>query len=316
MVRLERGFVTGLSCAASACARARGCCACTHGLTPLAVYIYILLIVRARPRRAVTKFPPAPMAGRGDEGVVQLLAGLPARARQLRLPSRGITGIGAAAIGAAIGASGSAVHSLSLERNQLGDDGALALAAAVPKAPALTSLALGDNHIGPDGLTALLQALETSRVREVDLGSSLLDGRRHNRLCTSETAIGALARCVAGSNLTQLNLRGCGLNHCCEELCVHNRTTSLLRLMQFCLTRYMYCQPAQAGLFALGQRGEDSLPGRFIQLARRGCSTVGYRGARSPDHWSGAPPTCARQCGARRRRCHSAGTGSARVRRK
>ena len=46
MVRLERGFVTGLSCAASACARARGCCACTHGLTPLAVYIYILLIVR------------------------------------------------------------------------------------------------------------------------------------------------------------------------------------------------------------------------------------------------------------------------------
>ena len=48
MVRLERGFVTGLSCAASACARARGCCACTHGLTPLAVYIYILLIVRVQ----------------------------------------------------------------------------------------------------------------------------------------------------------------------------------------------------------------------------------------------------------------------------
>ena len=51
MVRLERGFVTGLSCAATACARARGCCACTHGLTPLAVYIYILLIGRGTPVR-------------------------------------------------------------------------------------------------------------------------------------------------------------------------------------------------------------------------------------------------------------------------
>eukprot|EP01043_Picozoa_sp_COSAG02_P127512 COSAG02_NODE_64889_length_259_cov_0.743750_1_plen_60_part_10 len=40
------------------------------------------------------------MAGRGDDGVVQLLeGGLPVRVRQLRLPSRGITAIGAAAIG-------------------------------------------------------------------------------------------------------------------------------------------------------------------------------------------------------------------------
>ena len=63
MVRLERGFVTGLSCAATACARARGCCACTHGLTPLAVYIYILLIGRAlHGPRAGTALPLA--AGR------------------------------------------------------------------------------------------------------------------------------------------------------------------------------------------------------------------------------------------------------------
>lgn len=117
------------------------------------------------------------------------------------------------------------MHSISLQQNQLGDEGALALAAAVPKATALTSLALGDNHIEADGLVGLLRALETSRVRELDLGNSLLDGRRHNRLCASETAIRSLAQYVAGSSLTHLNLRGCGLGQRCKESCVHNTTT-------------------------------------------------------------------------------------------
>lgn len=192
----------------------------------------------------------------GDESVVQALAGLPPRVRQLHFPSRGVTAIGAAAIGAAIGDSG--VHTLGLERNQLGDEGALALAAAIPGAAALTTLALGDNHIGADGLEALLQALESSRVRVLDLGNSLLDGRRHNRFRAGGTAVRALARYVASSQLTQLILRGCGLNQCCEEPCVGAASKNFIatmplprRLCLDCSVSHLHYHE-QAGVCATG----------------------------------------------------------------
>ena len=90
----------------------------------------------------------------------------------------------------------------------------------MPNAAALASLSLGDNRITTNGLTALLDAVASSNVADLDLGNSLLDGRRHNRFRANDTASQALARCVVDSMLTQLNLRGCGLNQCCKEWCV------------------------------------------------------------------------------------------------
>ena len=153
------------------------------------------------------------MAGRGDESVAQLLANLPPRVRQLRLASKSITAVGADAIAAALSTPTCGVRSVSLECNQLGNEGARALAAVTLGAAALTSLALGDNCIGADGVAALLDAVASGALLELDLGNSLLDGRRHNRFRADGTTTQALATCIASSQLTQLNLRGCGLDH-------------------------------------------------------------------------------------------------------
>jgi hypothetical protein len=160
------------------------------------------------------------MAGRGDESVAQLLANLPPRVRQLRLASKSITAVGADAIAAALSTPTCGVRSVSLECNQLGNEGARALAAVALGAAALTSLALGDNCIGADGLAALLDAVASGALLELDLGNSLLDGRRHNRFRADGSTTQALAACIASSQLTQLNLRGCGLDHRYEAACV------------------------------------------------------------------------------------------------
>jgi hypothetical protein len=64
------------------------------------------------------------MARRGDEGVVDLLASLPSRARQLCLPSVGITAVGAAAIAETLARPGCNVRRVDLAANRLGDAGA------------------------------------------------------------------------------------------------------------------------------------------------------------------------------------------------
>ena len=48
-----------------------------------------------------------------------------------------------------------ALRSLHLRGLQIGDDGARALAAALPSVPSLTQLDLSDNSIGDDGARAL-----------------------------------------------------------------------------------------------------------------------------------------------------------------
>jgi hypothetical protein len=157
------------------------------------------------------------MARRGDEGVVDLLASLPSRARQLCLPSVGITAVGAAAIAETLARPGCNVRRVDLAANRLGDAGATALAAALPVAAVTTSLALGDNAIGVAGLAALASGLAAAEGRDgsssltaLDLGSSLLDRRRHNRF--GGGGLEPLVGILAASRLAHLTLRGCGVD--------------------------------------------------------------------------------------------------------
>lgn len=162
------------------------------------------------------------MARRGDEGVLQLLsAGLPPRVRQLCLPDQAITSVGAAAISEALAAPNCALTKVDLAANTIGDAGALALAKALGTASGVLSLALGDNAIGAAGLDAVLQALrdgDDGGLLALDLGNSLLDGRRHNRFRGGSSA--ALAALLPSDRLTELCLRGCGLDHRCEATLV------------------------------------------------------------------------------------------------
>jgi hypothetical protein len=108
------------------------------------------------------------MAGRGDESVAQLLANLPPRVRQLRLASKSIAAVGADAIAAALSTPTRGVRSVSLECNQLGNEGARALAA----------VALGADIAGGSSARATASA---------QMGSPRCWMRWHQALCWSST---------------------------------------------------------------------------------------------------------------------------------
>jgi Ran GTPase-activating protein (RanGAP) involved in mRNA processing and transport len=104
---------------------------------------------------------------------------------------------------AAVLASGAtpALSELSLQFNSLGDDGAQALAAALPHARALAHLRLGNNQIGDAGAVALAAALPATALQELRLSANTIGAAGAAALLKALPAVPTLARLHLHENL-------------------------------------------------------------------------------------------------------------------
>ncbi|EQC38962.1 hypothetical protein SDRG_03917 [Saprolegnia diclina VS20] len=102
--------------------------------------------------------------GIGDAGVYELCQGLFTNTtlKQLHLEFCSITKEGAVVLAQLVSMAKSALHSLSLQGNTIGDEGLLNLSLGLKRARSLTKLNLSDNAIrkDPEALTAFKDAIE------------------------------------------------------------------------------------------------------------------------------------------------------------
>ena len=76
----------------------------------------------------------------------------------------------------------SKANSLDLSGNDLGDDGAIAAASILEKTPTLTKLMLSSTHIMDHGAARLAQALQRSKLVELDLSRNLVESNGIRKL--------------------------------------------------------------------------------------------------------------------------------------
>lgn len=158
----------------------------------------------------------------GDGGVADLFTRLAAHAttpdgsklplRQIYINGLGISTEGAAAIGKFLASPSSGVTSIYMSCNPLGDEGAQALAAALPKAPYLARLSLQSVGVSTQGAVALCKALTGHPgIRSLDLGQAYATedlGQAYNYV--EDEAIPAIAEFLRGTP----QLQYFSLGHC------------------------------------------------------------------------------------------------------
>jgi len=121
-----------------------------------------------------------------------LLPALPALAR-LRSLRVGGCNMGAAGCASLLAALPPSVTTLDLRNNGLADEGAIALAAALPRLPALSNLNLARNSVGDPGAAALAEALgKTGWVRTLVMNYNGLGPSVRQAL----TAVAATSGCA------------------------------------------------------------------------------------------------------------------------
>ena len=136
--------------------------------------------------------------GCGDVGVASLIAAISAtnavQIVSLDLSGNSLTARAGGALAQLLAAPKQKLQQLCLSSNQLGDNGAAALANGLVGNNALTSLSLGRNGIGSSGVAALAGALRSQLL----LNTLMLDGNNLNgdSGCEAVTQLLMNARCL------------------------------------------------------------------------------------------------------------------------
>jgi Ran GTPase-activating protein (RanGAP) involved in mRNA processing and transport len=152
-----------------------------------------------------------------NEGLITLAAGI-SEHRTLGSLDLGFNQVGdegTRALAAAL--LGSALHTLYLAGNHMGEDGAMALADVIRRGCAVTRLHLTGNRLGPDGVRAITEAILEDEVRRRECINGVKDTRGIQELFLGGSSMGS-AGCQAvatmlsrSTTIRVISLANCGI---------------------------------------------------------------------------------------------------------
>ena len=171
-----------------------------------------------------------------DEGIITLAVGISAH-RTLGSLDLGFNQVGDEGTRALANALfGSALHTLYLAGNHMGEDGAIALADVIRRGCAVTKLHLTGNRLGPDGVIGITEAILEDEVRRKDASNGVKNARGIQELFLGGTSMGPMGCHAVGTMLSRsttirvISLANCGITD--EEvavlaICIKNNREAL-----------------------------------------------------------------------------------------
>jgi Ran GTPase-activating protein (RanGAP) involved in mRNA processing and transport len=153
----------------------------------------------------------------GDEGINTLAVGISAH-RALGSLDLGFNQVGDEGIRSLAAALfGSALHTLYLAGNHMGEEGAMALADGIRRGCAVTKLHLTGNRLGPDGVKAITEAILEDELRRRETSYVVNDTRGIQELFLGGTSMGPMGCHAVATMLSRsrtirvISMANCGI---------------------------------------------------------------------------------------------------------